>query len=269
MIATINGISTYYELSGPSNGLPVVFIHGFPFSSSMWKPQVEALSSTYLTLVYDVRGHGSTVGGDFRYSIEYFVDDLFALLDHLSIGRAVICGLSMGGYIALRAIEREPARFRAAGLFDTRSEADSNEAKIKRVRQAQSVVADGAAAFAGGFVKAVFSAPTIASHRDIVSEIESVITKTKPEAIAGTLFALAARTDTSGVLPTIHVPILIMTGESDMITPPSSAQAMKERVSDAELYIIPGAAHMSNLENTNVFNAHLIAFLGKVSKAKS
>src|SRR5258706_1692729 len=97
-----SGAGIEYEVNGPRTGIPVVLIHGFPCSKEMWKPQVEVLKQRYYTVTYDIRGHGGSDVGDGQYSIELFADDYIALLDHLKISRAVVVGLSMGGYIALR-----------------------------------------------------------------------------------------------------------------------------------------------------------------------
>ncbi|HLF15256.1 MAG TPA: alpha/beta fold hydrolase, partial [Bacteroidota bacterium] len=102
----VNGGSIEYETAGPRNGIPLVLIHGFPFSRGMWKYQAEALRQDHYVVTYDVRGHGGSDPGDGQYTIELFVDDLIALLDHLHLRSAVGVGLSMGGYILLRAIER-------------------------------------------------------------------------------------------------------------------------------------------------------------------
>jgi len=259
-----SGISLYYDISGPENGLPVLFIHGFPFSSDMWKPQVEALNSIYRVIVYDVRGHGRTGTGDGQYSVEYFVDDLFALLDHLKLKQVVLAGLSMGGYIALRAMEREPGRFKALILCDTRSDADTNESKVKRANQGKAVKANGSKGFADDFVRAVFFERSFQNNPAAVSMIHDIIEKTDPLAIAGTLLALAARTDTTASLPRFTLPTMILVGELDAITPPHAAIAMNEKLPNAELYVIPNAAHLSNLENPSDFNKRLLAFLQKV-----
>jgi 3-oxoadipate enol-lactonase len=108
MKAQLNNIALHYIEHGNSKGFPIVFIHGFPFSHKMWKPQIENLPNHIHAIVYDVRGHGFSDVGDGQFTIELFVDDLIALLNHLSIEKAVLCGLSMGGYIALRAMEKHP-----------------------------------------------------------------------------------------------------------------------------------------------------------------
>src|SRR5262245_28830559 len=125
-------IQLFYEEKGPPNAYPLVFIHGFPFNHTTWNPQWEALPSSRRAVRYDLRGHGQSETGDGQYTLELFVDDLMGLLDFLEISRAVLCGLSMGGYTALRAAERHPERIRGLVLCDTKSEADSNETKLKR-----------------------------------------------------------------------------------------------------------------------------------------
>src|SRR5512140_2859095 len=133
MILTLaDGLRLHYDLHQSASTMPVVFIHGFPFNRKMWQPQVDRFKDDYTLLTYDIRGHGESDPGDGQYSIELFVDDLFALLDHLGFTQVVLVGLSMGGYIALRAAERDPRRFKGLALCDTKSEADANEAKIRR-----------------------------------------------------------------------------------------------------------------------------------------
>ncbi len=263
MKAVINGAMTHYEVTGNISGVPVVLIHGFPFSHEMWYPQVEALSPHYRVITYDVRGHGKSEVGDGQYTIELFVDDLFGVLDYLKIEKAVGVGLSMGGYIALRAIERNPERFRALVLCDTRSEADTNESKLKRAATIRMVKGAGVEKFAADFVKSVFAPQTFERDPETVHFIQDIIEETSPTAIVGTLLALAARTDTTASLPNINVPTLILVGEHDTLTPPSAAEAMGAKIANSELHVIPDAAHMSNLENPEVFNKHLLDFLSQ------
>lgn len=269
MRAFVNGGYLYYEESGKPSGVPVVFLHGFPFSHEMWRDQLEAVSSKgFRTLAYDLRGHGMSDVGDGQYTIESHVDDLFSFLDLLKIPHAVIVGLSMGGYITLRALERDAGRFLAAVLCDTRSETDSNELRVRRAAQMMQVKKDGSDAFAEGFVKAVFAADSFIRNPDAVRKIREIIAHTPPLSIAGTLLALAARTDTTAALPKITVPTLILVGEHDVTTPPTASKAMHQLVQGSELHILPGAAHMSNLENPAAFNSHLLAFLEKVASGK-
>ena len=262
MKATLNtGITTFYHEQGTPGGMPLVLIHGFPFSHEMWKPQLDVLPKSFRTIAYDVRGHGQSDVGDGQYTIELFVDDLIALLDHLGIEQAVLCGLSMGGYIALRAAERNAERIRALILADTRSEGDGNEAKVKRTGTVRAVKSGGVPAFAENFVKAVFAPATFESNPGAVESIKRMITSNAPLGIAGTAIALAARTDTTAALASIQAPTLILVGALDALTPPSASEAMHSHIRGSKLAVLKNAAHMSNLENTSEFNSQLLSFL--------
>jgi 3-oxoadipate enol-lactonase len=265
MNVMLGGLPFHYVENGSRDALPVVFLHGFPFSHAMWEPQLEAAGKRFRVIAYDLRGHGDSYVGDGQYSIEGHVDDLIALLDQLQIASCVIVGLSMGGYVTLRALERDPGRFRAAVLCDTRSEADGDETKLKRFASMAAVKTRGSAFFAEGFVKAVFAPASFDRHPAAIARIRSIIAATSPLSIAGTLLALASRTDTTPSLGNITIPVLIMVGESDATTPPAASRSMHERIPGSELHIIPDAAHMSNLENAHAFNMHLLAFLDKVA----
>ncbi len=261
MHAFVNGVNINYVESG--SGVPVILVHGFPFSHEMWNAQITALSSSYRAIAYDVRGHGLSDVGDGQYTIDSHVDDLFALMDHLGLPPAVIVGLSMGGYITLRALEREQKRFRAAVLCDTRAEADGNEAKYRRFASITAVKRTGSAPFAEAFVKGVFAPATFGANPGAVDSIRRVIERTPPLSIAGTLLALASRPDMTGTLPGISLPVLIMVGEQDTTTPPEASRLMNSRIPGSVLHVIPGAAHMSNLEQPALFNQHLTEFLRK------
>jgi pimeloyl-ACP methyl ester carboxylesterase len=255
----------HYIDEGPKDGLPIVFLHGFPFNHTMWDAQVKAISGKYRAISYDIRGHGMSDIGEGQYTIEGHVDDLFELLKALEIAKPVIVGLSMGGYIALRAIEREPDRFRGAVLCDTRSEADGNEAKIRRAATVRSVKRIGSEAFAREFVKAIFAPESFSTRTEAVDFIRTIISRTPPLSIAGTQLALAARTDTSDGLGSIAFPTLILVGEHDKTTPPEASEAMHRRITGSTMHIVPNAAHMSNLENPVFFNSRLVEFLDGLS----
>jgi len=266
MKAIINGAELYYEDIGRQTATPVVLIHGFPFSHAMWQPQIELLKSKYRVIAYDVRGHGNSEVGDGQYLIEFFVDDLIGLLDHLKIEKTILCGLSMGGYTALRAVERNPERFHALILCDTSSEADTNEAKLRRAATIRTVKRDGVKAFAETFVKAVFAPESLENRVDIVQFIRDIIGSTSPIGICGTLLALAGRTETTSSLPSMKLPTLILAGELDKLTAPSVSQMMHSKLPTSELHILPRAAHLSNLENPEEFNTHLLNFLNKLEE---
>ena len=268
MKETINGLTVVFEDTAEVDLSPVVFIHAFPLSLEMWRPQLETLEGRARTIAYDIRGFGGSSPGDGQSPLEFFVDDLLALMDHLNIDKAALCGLSMGGYIALRAAERAPGRVSALVLCDTRSEGDGNEAKIKRALAIKSVKRNGAAAFAETFVQSAFAPKTLSGKPDLVAFAKKIIADTSPIGICGGLLALGGRTDTTAALGQIRVPTLILVGEHDALTPPSASQAMAKSISGAELHLIPGAGHMSNLENPGEFNLRLGDFLAREAERR-
>jgi 3-oxoadipate enol-lactonase len=240
-----------------------VFIHGFPFSREMWEPQMNIMPNNIHAVAYDVRGHGASDVGDGQFTIEIFVDDLIALLDHLLIKKAILCGLSMGGYIALRAFERHPERVCGLILCDTKSEPDTNAAKINRTLAMEAVKSAGVPAFAENFVKNIFWDKTFERNPNVIAFIKQIICANSPRGICGTLLALASRTDTTQALSSIHIPTCIIVGEHDMLTPPSDSETMHALINGSELHILAHAAHMSNLENSQEFNERIMTFLKK------
>ena len=264
MKAVVNGVEIYYIDIGAPKALPVVLIHGFPFSHEMWQPQIEFLKSKFRVIAYDIRGHGNSGVGDGQYMIESFVDDLVGLLNHLKIEKAVLCGLSLGGYIALRVIERNPERVKALILADTQSKSDSTETKLRRAASIKSIKTLGVKQYAESFVKAVFSTDSLAKKNYAVEKIKQIIQLNSSLGICGALLALASRTDTTETLAGIKVPTLILVGEHDTLTPPLASQEMHDKVPKSEIHLISNTAHMSNLENPDEFNELILGFLSKL-----
>jgi 3-oxoadipate enol-lactonase len=263
-VTEVRDIQLYYEEKGPPNAFPLVFIHGFPFNHTIWTPQWESLPISRRAVRYDLRGHGQSEPGDGQYTLELFVDDLMGLLDHLEISRAILCGLSMGGYIALRTQEKHPERILGLVLCDTKSEADANEDKLKRAENLKLIKTKGVAPFAEAFVKTLFAAGTYEKKPDLVRSVGAMIEGNPPLGICGTLLALAGRTDTTESLSKIHIPTLIFVGEEDKITPPAASQSLHEKIPGSTLAVISQAGHLSNLENPEEFNRHLSDFLERI-----
>jgi 3-oxoadipate enol-lactonase len=261
---TTNDLKQYYTDRGNIDGIPVIFVHGFPFDHTMWDTQMSMLPEYFRPIAYDLRGHGLSEVGTGHYSLEFFVDDLFSLIKHLGIEKPVVCGLSIGGYILLRAVERNPDAFRAMILCNTRSEGDTNTAKIKRASAMKTVNDEGVEKYIEESIKNLFWEANLKNKPEAVEKIRTIIKNTSPLALNGTLMALAARTDTSEALHTIKVPTLIMVGEHDGITPPIAAESLHERIGGSILKVIKNAAHLSNLENPGEFNANLAEFLENV-----
>lgn len=250
-----------FETYGRDKDKAIVFIHGFPFDKSMWNEQAALLSEDHLVVAFDIRGHGQSDRGSGQYLVEFFVDDLIALLDHLALPKVCLCGLSMGGYTALRAVEREPSRFTGLVLCDTKSTADTNAAKINRANQIKTILSGKKKEFAEAQVNALFAPESFDRNSGAVERIRKIIESTGDAALIGALIALAARTDTTESLQNIRVPTLIIVGEKDKVTPLTDSELLHSKIVNSKLEIIHGAGHLSNLENSAEFNSALQNFL--------
>ena len=248
--------------AGDPKGLPVVLMHAFPMSSAMWEPQLEALKD-FRVLAPDFRGFGSSPLSS-PWFIEHAVDDAFETLSSLAVEKAVLVGLSMGGYVALRAAEKYPSRVKALVLCDTRAEADANESKIKRAASVDFVRAHGVGPFVEPFLKDSLAPATLTGKPKVVEFLRAIATKSTPEAVTSALAALAARGDATASLPGVRVPTAVFVGSQDKITPLPLAEALRSRVPGAELHVIPDAGHFSNAENPAAFNDRLVSFLKRL-----
>jgi pimeloyl-ACP methyl ester carboxylesterase len=250
-----------YVDEGKLRATPIIFIHGFPFDKSTWEEQMEALQPDYRVIAYDVRGHGDSNPGMEEFSIQLFTDDLFLFMDALNIEKAILCGLSMGGYIALQAIKQEPLRISGLILADTQCFADTEEAKEKRFKTVDHIRENGLKQYASDSVKKLFSETSLRDKTEIVSAIERTILKTPVDTICNTLIALAGRMETCSALPLITVPVLIFVGAEDKVTTPEAAQKIQELIPGSALRVLEKAGHLSNLEAGDSFNLHLQNFL--------
>jgi 3-oxoadipate enol-lactonase len=255
-----NGCRTYYKQVNKEAATTVIFIHGFPFSHKMWTDQLAVLPPNIRGIAYDVRGHGYSEVGDGMYTIELFVDDLADFMKSLKVDKAILCGLSMGGYIALRFAAKYPEKLLGLILSDTRAEADTNEAKLKRATSMQKLKTDGMETYASDAVKGLL-APTSQDNKKLVQRVKKMIIDTSKLAVTGTLLALAARMDTTNTLDEIKAPTLVIVGEDDTVTPPIAAQTIHEGISGSGMVTIAMAGHLSNLENPDAYNRALLAFL--------
>jgi len=265
---TINNLTVSYSDHGPDDAPVIIFIHGFPLNKSMWNIQVEALKENYRVIAYDIRGHGNSDPGIDEFSIELFVIDLLRLMEKLKIEKSILCGLSLGGYIALNAVLKHPDRFDGLILNDTQCIADTPEIKENRCNAIISIKEKGVEQYADEIIKKLFAQETFTKNKNVVDAVKEMIISTQKQSLCNTLHALAERKETCDQLPEINIPVLIMVGEEDKITPIAAAQQMHEKILNSKLEIIPQAGHLSNLENPAAFNTHLVNFL-KLARKKS
>jgi 3-oxoadipate enol-lactonase len=255
------GVKLNVVVRGPEDAPPVVLLHAFPLSHRMWEPQLETFADHYRIIAPDHRGFGGSEPGDGQYTMELLVDDLLAVLDELGLERVVGCGVSMGGYVLLRALDRAPERFRAVVLVDTRSQPDDDAGKLARAATIKAVKSDGVDAFAAQFSGRLLGPSTLSRDPDLRTTVADMIKANGALAICGGLLALATRTDTTAALKKLSVPALIVVGEEDAITPVAFSRSMADAAPGAKLVTLPAAGHLSNLEAPAGFNRALREFL--------
>ncbi len=253
---TVNGVNLAVDVRG--EGPVVLFIHGYPLDRTIWEPQVAALEG-WRRIAPDLRGMGLSDAPDLGYSMATYAADLAALLDTLGADRAVLCGLSMGGYIAFEFLRCWRERVAGLVLIDTRAEADSADGKRSRDEAAALAREGGAAAIAETMLPKVLasSAPT-----ELVERTRQLMSAAPVSGIVGALTAMRDRADSTPLLGSlVGIPALVMVGSEDRLTPPARASAMASAIPDARLIVVAGAAHLPTLEQPSVVTDALRAFL--------
>lgn len=255
----VRGIEMAYDLEG--SGPPVLLLHGYPFNRSMWLEQVEALQTSHRVITPDLRGLGETEATPEPATMTEMAEDVAALLDELKIDRVALGGLSMGGYVALAFVRRFPLRVRALILADTRPQSDTEEGKRVREEQAQKVLEEGTGAIADVILKKSLTPATLAERPDVVARVREMIASANPLGAAAALRGMAVRSDQTHFLASILAPTLVIVGSEDQLTPPTDAELMRREIRGSRMVVIPGAAHVSNLERPAEFNRALTEFL--------
>jgi 3-oxoadipate enol-lactonase len=248
-------------------GLPVVFLHGFPHDRTLWSHQRIALSSRIRCIVPDLRGFGESEGT--AHDVDTYADDVVEMLDSLEIEDAVVCGLSMGGYIAMALWRRAPKRIRGLVLCDTRAGADSAEQRAARNAAIATVHAEGAAAIANAQIEKMVGKETHAHRPDVVETMRAMMSRQSVAGITGALQALRDRPDSKSTIASITVPTLVIVGADDMLTPPAESTAMMELLppeAHARLEVIEGAGHVSCVERPAAVTHALADFLAALAE---
>jgi len=256
----VNNFNLSYDDVGEGS-IPVVFLHGYPFDKTMWQAQLDFLKTTHRLIACDIRGFGKSTDDESPLSIDLFADDLIMFMDELNLDKVIVCGLSMGGYIALNAIKRFPSRFAGLILCDTQCIADTPEVKENRSKNIEKIKADGLTDFNERFITSVFHKDTITNNLELVEQLRRVVFGNSQHIISQGLVALGGRSETCSTLSEISIPTLIICGREDEVTPLAQSEFMKKNIKGSKLRIIDHAGHVSNLEKPNEFNVYLGEFL--------
>jgi 3-oxoadipate enol-lactonase len=255
---TVDGVTIGYGDTG-GDGPAVVLVHGFPFDSSLWEPQIQGLADRFRFVTPDLMGFGASDAPDdgSRYSMTAFADQVRAVMNDAGLGRAIVGGLSMGGYVCFEMWRRHRNVIGSLILADTRAEADTAEGIEKRSSQQERVRTEGIDAVAADLVGAMVPD---AAGPGVLRRIRAAMDNPVPGYVGG-LEAMKRRVDSTGDLVTIDVPTLILVGEHDPITPPTMARTMHELIGGSQLVVVPDVGHVANLEAPDAFNAAVARFV--------
>lgn len=238
---------------------PVVLLHAFPLNAAMWERQVEALAPRRV-LAPDFPGFGGRAPGD--ATLDAFARAVLSDMDGAGIGSAVVMGLSMGGYTALRLQALAPERVAGLVLADTRAGADDEAGRAKRTDQAARARREGVGWMTDAMIPALLGETTRRERPEVVERVRRLVAQAHAEGVARALEAMRERPDSIPRLGEIRVPVLVLVGEEDTLTPPSESRKIAEGVPDGRLVLLPGAGHLANLEAPDAFNAALTEWLG-------
>lgn len=247
-------------------GETLVLLHGFPLDHTMWRFQTEALSQHFRVIVPDLRGFGQTpieaIAAKTGVPLTDYADDVAALLDAKQVvGPVTLIGFSMGGYISWQFYQRHRDRVRAMVMCDTRAAADTPQTQETRFKMAENVEGWGAIHVARLMTGKLFGPDTFANASKLVEEVESVIGRTDPVAIAAAQRGMAHRDDSTPLLSTIDVPVLYLVGVDDVISTPTEMQSMADATPGAKFVQVPNSGHMSPMENPTAVNHAIKEFV--------
>lgn len=261
MITLVNDTEIAFDDIG--SGLPVVFLHAFPLNRTMWEPQIGALVAEARCIPVDFRGFGDSAASP-PYTMDRYADDVAAVLDALSIERAVVVGLSMGGYVAFALWRRHRARIRGLVLADTRAVADTPDGLEKRREIIRVAETQGSTGVANMQIAGLVGKSTRDKRPDIYDAMHRMMAQGYVEGIVGATQAMMARPDSTPTLATIDVPTLVVVGEEDAITPRKDAEALHRGIPGSRLEVLQKAGHLSNVERPAAFNTVMSEFLGSL-----
>lgn len=260
MQTQIHDFSMAYDEEG--QGLPVLFIHGYPLNRQMWQFQTSGLNAVARILAPDLRGFGDSQPTEGNYSMELLADDCAAFLDALQINKpVVVAGLSMGGYVTMAFYRKYAARMAGMILTATRPGPDSVEGKAGRDQAAARVQRGGVQEAVHPMLTKLLSPVTYQERPELVAQIKKIMEHNTVQGILGALMGMKERPDSTPLLTKIDLPVLILHGADDQIIPSKEAESMHQAIRGSQLEILPRAGHLLNMEQPDLFNQALSRFL--------
>ena len=255
---TLRGLALSADVQG--DGPAVLFVHGFPLDRTMWRDVMTTLTS-WRRIAPDLRGAGLSDVPETGYSMAEYADDLAALLDVLEVERTVVCGLSMGGYVTLELLKRHPDRVRALVLANTRSEADTPDAKRNRDEMIRLVEQGGSEAIVDRLIPKLVAPGSFTAMPQVVEQVRTMMASSPPAGVIGALRAMKMREDNTAMLPTIDVPSLVIAGQDDQLISNERSKALADAIPGALFALIPEAGHLTPMEQPRATTRAIAEFL--------
>jgi pimeloyl-ACP methyl ester carboxylesterase len=236
-------------------GPPVVLIHAFPLDSRMWRFVQVDLEPSRRVISVDLPGFGkSRSGSDASPTIEHWAGSLLQALEHWQVPAPfTVCGLSMGGYVALECWRQAPQKIDKLILCDTRAEADTDAQREARAKFAQEVLREGSKVAVTNMLPKLLGATSMADEPELIEELQAWIERVEPKSIAGALQAMARRRDFKDQLTKIECPVACIVGAEDQVTPPVQMQALAAAIPNGSCRVIAEAGHLPPLEQPTAF----------------
>jgi len=265
MASSGSGEKIFFETDG--SGPPLVLLHPFPTNHKFWQALRPSLAQRFRVLTPDIRCHGASLCGAEKVTMEQHAEDLRRLLDENRISRAIFAGVSIGGYILFEFWRRHKDRVQALVLSNTRPQADTAEGRQTRLAAVDSILQKGPAEYLDGMVPKLMGETTRRNRPDLVARAHAMMNEMSPAGIAAVLRGMAERADSVATLKTINVPVLIIGGEEDTLTPMADAELMHREISNSRLARIPFAGHYAPLEQPDIVLIELRKFLDSLPLA--
>lgn len=244
-------------------GVPLVFVHGFPLSRSVWQKQIDAFRSSHRVIAPDLPGFGDSDARPGPTTMAQYAAEVRALLQQLATGPVVLVGHSMGGYVALAFARQFPELLRGLVLVGTKAGPDAPEAAAGRRAMAEKVETEGVQVV----VQAMAPKMLAGGNHDaqMMEHVRAFMASSKPMGVVGALLGMAGRPDATALLAQIVVPTLVITGADDMLVPPAESEKLAEAIRGAQLVVVAHAGHLVAFEQPDQFNRALEVWLNQTA----
>jgi pimeloyl-ACP methyl ester carboxylesterase len=259
---------SYVEVGGKrqryleaGSGWPLVLIHAFPLNADLWRPQLERVPRGWRCLAPDLRGFGPVPVSSYPASMDDMAADIVSFLDAMEIEKAVIGGLSMGGYVTMALYRSAPERFTGMVLANTRAAADNEEGRAARDRMADLARREGPTAVADQMLPKLLGTSSQRARPALQPLVRRLIEANTGEGIAAAAAAMKTRPDSMPTLQRSAVPALVIAGDEDAVVPVAESEAMAAAIARSQLVVLTAAGHLSNLEVSDDFSEALGNFL--------